>query len=335
MHRDELAPQLLAPRRPLACWLLLILPLACARPPSAPPPPVVDAKPAGTVERVEGQVTAQRAGMPPPPRPLVARAPVWADDTVTTAADAAVAIRLLHNGALWELQGAQTRRVDAGLAWRAPHAVAAVALADAPEKPATAAAARHSEQEAAQTAESAPRPEPPPAPKPQPPVKVKRAVPHAGGSPASQARVDAHQADALAAKLEALAQAPAEPTHAGNAVADDHLDRVREPAGAVSASSSDVRGSLSPEVVQQFLAPLKGRIRQCYAGYLARHPDAAGRVVLHVAFDAQGRVSAAVAVSPTLAAEVLRCIEGVVKHAPRATMKSVSFQLPFVFKPAE
>ncbi len=145
------------------CRGLLLAAAACTAP--APPPKpaaaAAVAKPAGAVEAVEGRATAQRAAAGAAARGLAVRDPVWPDDTVVTAAQASVAIRLQHNDALWLLQGGQTRRVDAAAAWRAPKQAAQVALADRQAAPTTASAGRHSEQEAAQTGETAARPTPP------------------------------------------------------------------------------------------------------------------------------------------------------------------------------
>ncbi len=141
--------------------LALVAVLACGKtaqtPPPAPALAPVAAAAAGTVEALEGHVTAQRA-QAPAARSLALRDSVWADDTVVTADQASVSIRLRHNHALWLLEGGQSRRVDSAAAWRAPQQAAQVALADHQAAPTTASAGRHSEQEAAQTGEAATRP---------------------------------------------------------------------------------------------------------------------------------------------------------------------------------
>lgn len=137
----------------------IFMAMACGRaeaPLAAPPHPTQT--PSGTVEAVEGRVTAQRASGASSPRVLTVRDAVWADDTVITADQASVSIRLAHNSALWLLQGGQSRRVDAAAAWRASKQAAELALADRQTAPTTASAGRHSEQEAAQTGEAATRP---------------------------------------------------------------------------------------------------------------------------------------------------------------------------------
>jgi hypothetical protein len=160
-----------------ALWVLLLGVVACGKPASEPAPataPAATATPsaapdgvnavapavlAGQVEAVEGRVTAQRANAAAPARVLALHDGVWPDDAVVTTEQAAVAIRLAHNNALWQLEGGQTRRVDASAAWRAPKQAAQQALADKQEAPTTASAGRHSEQEAAQASETAVRPE--------------------------------------------------------------------------------------------------------------------------------------------------------------------------------
>jgi hypothetical protein len=106
--------------------------------------------PAGTVEAIEGEVTAARANAS---RRLAKGESVWGDDVVTTAAGASIGIRLTHNGVLWALEGGQTRRVDDSVAWRAPRESGA-GLGTA-EKDRTAAAGRHAEQEAGETGATA------------------------------------------------------------------------------------------------------------------------------------------------------------------------------------
>ncbi len=141
---------------------LLLTCAACTKAPTVQAPvaaaPQPQAAVAGTVESVEGRATAQRAAAGSAARALTAHAGVWPDDTVVTAEQASVAIRLAHNNALWLLQGGQSRRVDSAAAWRAPRQAAAVALADRPTAPTTASAGRHSEQEAGQAGEAATRP---------------------------------------------------------------------------------------------------------------------------------------------------------------------------------
>lgn len=117
-------------------------------------------QPAGHVVAIAGAVQARRAAAGAQARPLALQSEVFADDTVHTAAEASVTIALEHNLARWTLGPNQARRVDASLAWKAPREAATAMLARAPVAEGTNAAGRHSEREAAGTAESALRAEP-------------------------------------------------------------------------------------------------------------------------------------------------------------------------------
>lgn len=133
-------------------WALVAV-CACEKP--APEPAAQG--PAGKVEGVEGRVTAVRAAAGAHPRELAVEAQVFADDTVATAANSAVSIRLFHNLALWRLEAGQVKRVDQSAAWRASKQALPQALAQQAESVATASAGRHSERQAAATAETAVR----------------------------------------------------------------------------------------------------------------------------------------------------------------------------------
>ena len=159
-------------------WLLLVAAAAGLVGPGCDktaPIATLDA-PAGKVEAVEGQVTATRGAPGAKARPLATAGAVFADDTVATGPEASVSIRLLHNLALWRLDGGQSKRIDQTAAWRATKESAPQALAQPAEAVATASAGRHSEREAAASAESAVRaphaapsadtPAPAPAPRP-------------------------------------------------------------------------------------------------------------------------------------------------------------------------
>ncbi len=122
-----------------------------------PPPQSAPDAPAGQVQAVEGLVTATRAVAGAQARALAVAGPVFADDTVVTPPEASVSIRLLHNQALWRLDGGQSKRVDQTAAWRASQESAPQALAPQAQEVATASAGRHSEREAAASAESAVR----------------------------------------------------------------------------------------------------------------------------------------------------------------------------------
>ena len=118
-------------------------------------PPASSSDPAGEVTAVTGTVTATRAAAGSEARPLALAAPVFADDTVATGADAAVTIRLAHNGAAWSLDAGMARRVDQSVAWKAPASAGAGPLASAGDER-TAAAGRHAEASAAGSATGEP-----------------------------------------------------------------------------------------------------------------------------------------------------------------------------------
>ncbi len=158
--------------------LLLVALMACGKSEA----PAASDSPAGEVEAVEGTVTAQRAAAPQP-RTLTVKAPVFADDTVTTPASGSVTIRLLHNLAQWHLEGGLSKRVDQSAAFAAPRDAAPQPLASKTEPTVTASAGRHSEHEAAGSAESAVR-----APAPMPaPVAAPSPTPAAQDQPAERA----------------------------------------------------------------------------------------------------------------------------------------------------
>ena len=146
-HRRNMGLRLLA-----LAWALSAF-CACGK----PEPEVAAQGPAGKVEAVEGRVTAVRAAAGAQPREIAVAAEVFADDTVATAANAAVSIRLFHNLALWRLEAGQVKRVDQTAAWRASKQALPQGLAQQAESVATASAGRHSERQAAATAETAVR----------------------------------------------------------------------------------------------------------------------------------------------------------------------------------
>ncbi len=78
---------------------------------------------AGVVLEVEGQATA-RAAAAPAPRPLAVGSELAADDTVETAADASLRLRLYHNRALLALEGGKSIVLRDSAAWGAQPAPA-------------------------------------------------------------------------------------------------------------------------------------------------------------------------------------------------------------------
>lgn len=109
-------------------------------------------QPAGKVIELAGQVNAAREGAAE--RPLAVGAPVFADDTVTTAGDGSAVILLAHNQVRWSLGQGKSQRVDRSMAWKATADEGGSAFDDE-EKMATASAGRHTDREAGDTAATA------------------------------------------------------------------------------------------------------------------------------------------------------------------------------------
>lgn len=338
----------------------LILVCGCAREtPTAPaenPPRAAPKDPAGTVEAVEGQVSAMREKSPT--RILKLRDPVWADDTVTTPKQASVAIRLLHNGALWELQENQSKRVDQGLAWLAPKQAAGVALADRAEAQATASAGRHSEQEAAQSGEAATRPSPPEAPKPLdleavPDRFAKIQLPERKKPPHYQKREsydfdedvvegnllrpeDKKESDkqAMIRKLTqqqggglGVLGSGSGGGGSGDGIGLGNIGTTGHGAGSGSVgkpASETVSGELDRDTVEKLLKRLQPGIRDCYRKALNKDPTLSGALKLQFVVNRQGKLGVAF-VGDTFPDELLACITTRVRDLRPEGLRSGTF----------
>jgi hypothetical protein len=180
-------------RLPIPLLAIALMAGACGGSDSGGGPPAEDVA-AGRVVEVSGAVSAERpgAGGAVERRSLKLHDEVAGMDTIVTAADASVTIRLDHNGARWTLDGGQKKQLSTSAAWRAPKQGSAEALAGERDDH-TAAAGRHAEREAAETratgglrpmmpekraepenAAAAPpgAPAPAPAPMPPPPARL-------------------------------------------------------------------------------------------------------------------------------------------------------------------
>ncbi len=115
------------------------------------------AKPAGVVVSVTGDVMAKRAVDGAVERKLAVDGQIFGDDTIATGPEGAVSIRLNHNRAVWTLAAKKRKRVDKSAAWRAPKGSKTQMLARRVKGELTSSAGRHSEQEAAGSAETASR----------------------------------------------------------------------------------------------------------------------------------------------------------------------------------
>jgi hypothetical protein len=105
--------------RPLACTPILLLCLfigviSCKE--NKQSKPVGDGA-AGKVIAIEGTVTASRPGEKA--RTLAFESPIFANDTVQTSTDGAVAIYLNHNHAIHDIGGNQSIAIEGSLAWKA------------------------------------------------------------------------------------------------------------------------------------------------------------------------------------------------------------------------
>jgi hypothetical protein len=291
---------------------------ACAKPGTAPTPEPgssasVEAF-AGHVERVEGAATAQRA-VSPTMRSLLVNAPVWADDTVTTGPEASIAIRLLHNGALWQLEGGQVRRVDAALAWNAPRQVAQAPMADKQAPATTAAAGRHSEQEAADSAEAALRPQPVPVPIAH---KNPRKAQPTGPSYHATTNYDFPD-DTVEGDLLRPIEPPATPIeiHSG------------------AAPGGKIMGAVSHEAALAFLRKVNAAVMPCYRQVIQTQPDVAGKLVLSVTLDAKGKVSLVQVAPTTLPEALVACAKSRVERLRDTHVRGVTLSAPLVFRPRD
>ncbi len=135
---------------PWLVWLALGAAAACSG--SGEGEPGDPNQPAGKVIELAGQVSAAREGAAV--RPLAVGAEVFADDTVTTAADGSAVILLAHNRVRWSLGSDTSLRVDRSMAWKAKADEGGSAFDDQDEM-ATASAGRHTDREAGDTAATA------------------------------------------------------------------------------------------------------------------------------------------------------------------------------------
>lgn len=127
-----------------------VLSVAACGDDAAPASPADD-EPAGEVLQIEGKVTAEvTSGGDEATRVLAVGDKVFARDTIVTAADATVTIRLFHNNAEWTLGAGKRREVRLSAAWKAPKREGEDLFSSGGNEQTTA-AGRHAEKEAAST----------------------------------------------------------------------------------------------------------------------------------------------------------------------------------------
>lgn len=327
--------------------------------------------PAGVVERVEGTVTARRAAAKDE-RTLAPQAMMFADDTVKTAAASSVAIRLAHNGALWTLESEQSRRVDQSAAWGAPKQAAVLVVADKLEAPQTASAGRHSDQEAAQTGESAARPEAeaakeakqdaPTQPQVAPPPAAPPVAAHAA---APKRHAAAKQAAARAARPSALRGGGSddpmddlgggglgilgtkrEGSASGGALKSVDFGDVPASKGgsagsgtvaakAPSASMSAAAESGTPGAAMSVLSRRSAGVKKCYEKALAEQPNLQGKLKVRIVVDASGVVTNIEVVESTLAhAATVKCAVEKIRATKFAAGEALDFSYVMYFSTA-
>lgn len=269
---------------------------------------VAQAEPAGAVVSLHGVVTARRSQPDASERQLSAGDGIWADDTVTTSGDATVAIRLAHNGAIWTLAGGKRKRVDQAGAWRAPKQALDEALAGKVQQSVTVSAGRHSEQEAASSAEAASRRAPPrqaSAPEPRT-ARPKRAERKRAAPPPAADQPVAAAAGAEIAQDEVAAAAPplppgsspwgdkkaggSDPTEEAGHAVDHPVAQVAPAKPAMTPDFVAVKGARERAAVIQALRNQLGPVRRCYLAQLEGTPQLQGELHAIVAFGPDGAV---------------------------------------------
>jgi outer membrane biosynthesis protein TonB len=325
--------------------------------------------PAGVVERVEGTVTARRAAAKGE-RTLATQSMMFADDTVKTAAASSVAIRLAHNNALWTLESEQSRRVDQSAAWGAPKQAAVLVVADKLEAPQTASAGRHSDQEAAQTGESAARPEaeaakeakhdadtppqmaPPPA---APPVRAAAPKRHtaAKAAAARAARPSALRGggsddpmDDLGGGGLGILGPKREGSASGGWLKSVDFDNapaskggsagsVTVAAKAPSATVSAAAESGTPSAAMSVLSRRSAGVKKCYENALAEMPNLQGKLEVRIVVDASGVVTRVDVVESTLDhAAALKCAVEKIRATKFAAGEALDFSYVMHFSTA-
>ena len=333
--------------------------------PTAQPAPSAEATPAGKVRAVHGAVQASREGAQA--RTLKVDDPVFADDTVNTAAEASVTIALNHNGAVWTLLGGRRKRVDQSAAWRAKKGSAPLLVARRAED-LTVAAGRHSEGEAATSEESAQRP----APSARPQVK-REAKEEPARAPRAARKAMAKAAAKPAAKPSSSPRKPASSGVSGllggdgggggslndalmggggggvsgggisglgksgrSGASSGSLAERRVQAKAVVTVTS-AQGSLPKATINKLLRRRLSALRSCYERTLRTEPDAKGSVQIQLVIEASGRVSG-IKIKPGALADAVMtgCLSTrfkTMRFPPAADGKATTVELTVVFSP--
>lgn len=296
--------------------------------------------PAGQVVGLTGSASATRDGQT---RDLAVGSEVFADDEVETADGAEIAVVLAHNNARWSLTGGQKRRVDKSVAWRAEKQTGA-ALASADENR-TAAAGRHTEREAASSAEvapaeargeeassddhaAAPGGATPVATGSAPPARKKKSKRRKNTSRGGGGDID----DLLGEGVGTIGKGGG----SGYGKGSGGLKKKRARRGKISKSTTLVQGSLARDVVNRVIRRHGGQVRVCYEKRLKQKPNLSGKVVVDFVIAADGSVKRAKAGG--MDETVAKCIAGKVRAWKFPAPKGggvVVVKYPFVFQAPE
>ena len=310
---------------------------------------VVPGAPAGDVTELTGDVHATRDGKA---RALAKGDVVSGDDVIATGADGRVTIVLRHNQVAWVLGPGVEKKVGDSAAWAAAKGASAEVATD--DK--SAAAGRHAERSAADTAASTSAAGGSSAP---------AGSGSAGGSDeaARQAIANAQdEADRQAAqeKLAALqkekadvaerldaAKAAAERAerkkgvHVSQECLDNPLAKgcggddgdVGGPGGP--SGGGNVEGDIDRSAFVSAFQRHAAAFRACYEKTLKSHPDASGKLVTVVTIGGDGKVTGVQTSGDAALAPMYDCVKGVARSIRfPAPGSEIEVSYPMVFKPS-
>ncbi len=302
---------------------------------------------AGTVIGVTGTVVARAPTTAGAQRTLKVGATVYKDDTIETAKNASINIVLSHNNAQWSLSSGRRKRVDRSVAWRAPKVtrVTAAGLLARQARGKTVAAGRHSESEAAESAETATRKQvisPSERSKHAPP-KTKRlnprerkpqtkpsttSAPPRPSTPKAESRPtrEVRERKTAPTNRKIAKGAPGLRNIFGGDVAGVGAGspKVKSPVGTATprvGKAGRLRGTVSIRSVvaagttntqlMSIKKNVKRRVRQfvfCYEKALRENPGISGILVMELEIDAAGRVVSAKALKDSVGRATALCV---------------------------
>ncbi len=308
---------------------------------------VTPGAPAGDIRAVAGTVMATRDGVA---RGLAVGDVVSGDDVIATGPDGDISIELRHNGAIWNLGAGLSRRVADAAAWNAPRKQhEGGATGDR-----SAAAGRHGEREAADTAATAVPPGTTTSTsgvtaeaEREDPVRETAAAPPPVGAPEAVgdnksviAPTDGKPRKATGKGKGSSRDAPAKPTGGGG---DDGCDEVscllaasstgccamyRKGGGTAErkiASDADLPAALTAADIKAGMARIRAQVQACGA------EGETGVVKVQVVVSGGGQVTS-VTVQETPGEALGKCVAKAVRRASFAkSAKGATFTFPFSF----